>query len=82
LSSEHFWGTPTSSSWPECGAIPRDVSDEGEKDIDENTYRVIAYSDVAGAQFIDRLNGESLQDFITRIDITMNIPPTTSEAPS
>jgi len=82
LNSEQFWGLPTSSSWPDCGAIPNpELSDIG-GEIDEGTHRVIAYSDIAGPQFIDRLEGESFPDFKARIDIIMNTPPSTPETTS
>lgn len=76
IGPEHLHGLPTHSTWPDCGATPTEIPAQ-DSEVSEDTRRVIAYSEVAGTRFIDRIDGESISAFRARIDSIMNTEPTT-----
>ncbi len=86
LDSSFHWGLPLSnygrgSSWPECGAIPRDNSSvfpdstfETPDDLTEDTVAVYHFDDEKGLEVLyrDRTDGgESLEDFKSRVAVVL-----------
>jgi hypothetical protein len=74
LSSSAYWGLPSGTNWPDCGAVSEAEPRHSELKITEDTLRVMAFSAIAGLQIIDRLPDESFQDFRARIDSRMSTP--------
>lgn len=79
LDSLAYWDTFMGSSFPECGAIPRQEPRHEARDVSKDVQRVVAYSAIAGAQIIDRRPDESPQDFQARVDARMSSPEAPSE---
>ena len=76
IRAESFWGTWGRESWPDCGAVPPLPYEAlTQTEISEDCLSVLGCSIIAGIISIDRLDGESLEDFKARIHMLLNTAP-------